>query len=348
MKKLALLFCLSLLIAGCGEEAKKEESPPLVKTLVIGRETTSSAHVYTGKIVSRYETPLSFQVAGEINGRFIDPGAVVHSGDTLMTINTRDTSANVEAAEADVAAKRAEASLAAVNLKRYKELYAADAAPKSALDEMQTRADATRAALEAAEANLIRAKNSNNYTNLVAPMDGVITTVNAEIGQIVAAGSPVATIADPNAFEVETQLPEAQFPHVTEGMPAFAEFYGIEGKFPAVVREISPQANQESRTYRIRLSLSEIPQGLALGRSAKIEYDQKQVNSVIPLSAIDGKGDDTFCWVIEDNKVHKRKVKVRPGENNMAIVELPKGTTIVTAGIHLLTENMEIRRDDAK
>lgn len=348
MKKLLLLFCITLMLAGCGEEAAKEPPPPLVKTLVIGKENTSNAFVYTGKVVSRYETPLSFQVAGEINGRFVDPGSVVKAGDTLMTINTRDTSASVNAAASDVAAKRAEAELAAVNLKRYKELYAANAVPKSALDEMQTKAEATKAALNAAEANLAKARNSNSYTNLVAPMDGVVTSVSAETGQIAAAGSPVATIADPNALEVEMDLPEVQFPYVSEGMQAIAEFYGIKGEFPTVVREISPMANAASRTYRIRLSLFEIPQGLALGRSAKIQYDFQRIKSQIPLSAIDGEGNNTFCWVVEDNKVRKMPVKVEIGENNTANAELPEGTVLVAAGIHLLKDNMEVRRDDAK
>ena len=334
MKQKALfLLAVAFFCAGCGEEAKIDELPPLVKTVVIGKDTAQSERKYTGRVVSRYETPLSFQISGEINGRFVDQGSIVSAGDTLMTVSQRDTFTGVDAAAADVTAKRTEAELAAVNLNRYKELYAANAIPKSQLDEIEARAEATNAALRAAEANLTKAGNANNYTKLIAPMNGVITSVNAEIGQITAAGAPVVTIADTDTLEVEMDLPETQYSSITTGQNASVKFYGAEGDFPATVREITPAANAASRTYRVRLSLSLIPANIVIGRSATVAFSQNSISSTIPLSAIDGEGDNTFCWVIE---------------NNTANVTLPEGAAIVAAGIHLLTENMEVRRDDVR
>ncbi len=347
-KKALLLLAIAYLCAGCGEEAKVEELPPLVKTLVIGKDTAISEREYTGKVVSRYETPLSFQVSGEINGRYVNQGSFVNAGEVLMTLSKRDTFPGVDIAAADVAAKRAEAELAAVNLNRYKELYAANAIPKSQLDETEARADATNAALKAAEANLIKAGNANDYTKLIAPMNGVITSVTAEIGQIAAAGAPVLTIADTNNLEIEIDLPEIEYSSITTRQNAIVSFYGVDGDFPASVREITPAANAESRTYCVRLSLYSIPQNIVLGRSATVSFSQKNITYTIPLSAIDGEGDNTFCWVIENNRVHKRPIKVTIGENNTANVNLPEGLAIVAAGIHLLTENMEVRRDDVR
>lgn len=347
-KKALFLLAVACLFAGCGEEAKTEDLPPLVKTIVIGKGTAVSEREYTGKVVSRFESPLSFQVSGEINGRFINQGSVVNAGDTLMTISQRDTFPGVDMAAADVVAKRAEAELAAVNLKRYRELYEANAIPKSQLDEAEARADATHAALKAAEANLTKAGNANNYTKLISPMNGVITSVNAEIGQIAAAGAPVVTIADTDALEVEIDLPETEYSSITEGQNAVVRFYGAEGDFPAAVREITPAANAASRTYRVRLSLSSIPPDILIGRTATVAFGKKSATSTIPLSAIDGEGENTFCWVIENNRVHKTPVKVAIGENNAANVNLPEGAAIVAAGVHLLTENMEVRRDDVR
>ena len=347
-KKALLLLAFACFCAGCGEEAKVDELPPLVKTVVIGKDTAISEREYTGKVVSRYETPLSFQVSGEINGRYVNQGSLVSAGDVLMTVSKRDTFPGVDIAAADATAKRAEAELAAVNLNRYRELYAANAIPKAQLDEAEARADATNAALKAAEANLTKAGNANDYTKLIAPMTGVITSVNAEIGQIAAAGAPVVMMADTHNLEVEIDLPEIEYSSITTGQNAIVRFYGIDGDFPASVREITPAANEYSRTYRVRLSLSSIPKQIVLGRSATVSFGQKNITYAIPLSAIDGEGDNTFCWVIENNRVHKQPVKVAIGENNTANVTLPEGVAIVAAGVHLLTENMEVRRDDVR
>lgn len=348
MKKLFFLLFITIFISGCGDEPAKEELPPLVRVMIVGKSETEEERNYTGQVVSRYETPLSFQVSGEINARFVNQGDFVRKGDALMTINTRDTVENVNAAAADVAAKRAESELAAVNLTRYEELYAANAVPKSALDEAITKANATRAALNAAEANLTRAQNANDYTNLLAPMDGVVVSVKAETGQVAAAGSPVLILADTNALEAEMYLPEAEFASVAENIPAMVEFYGVDGNFPATVREITPAANAQSRAYRVRLALTDIPPSLTIGKSVKIKFKRANITANIPLSAIDHNGSDTFCWVVEDGRAKKKAVSVSVGENNTANVNLPAGTAIITAGIHLLKENMEVRRDDVK
>lgn len=348
MIRVIALLIITIIISGCGSNEKAEELPPLVRVTEVGGSNGAVANEYAGKVVSRYETPLSFQVGGKISARYADAGTVAKKGDLIMSLNRDDTAASVDAAMADVNAKRAESELARINLTRAEELFNAAAIAKSQLDDAKTRAEANAAALNAAIANLTRARNANDYTNLTAPMDGVITSVTGEVGQITQAGAVVATIADNAALEAEIDLPETEFSSVFEGMPAECSFYGIDGTFQGTVREISPYANSVSRTYRLRISVHAPPNGLTLGRSAKIRFNRPQTKATVPLTAIDSDDNGSFCWVVEEGRVHRRYVTLEIGENNTAKVNLDKGAAVVTAGIHLLKENMAVRRDDVK
>ncbi|MBO6178386.1 MAG: efflux RND transporter periplasmic adaptor subunit [Selenomonadaceae bacterium] len=351
MKVSALSLCLSaaiILLSGCGEEKANKDEPPLVRTMVAFEKDAVSSKEYAARVVSRHEVNLSFQVGGEISGRYVDPGKFVRAGETLMTINPRDVAANTQTAAAEVEARRVEAELAEVNAKRYRELYREGAAAKAVLDEYETRAKAAKSALEAAMGNLQRAHNAGDYVDLKAPADGVVSAVAVDRGQIVAAGSPVLTLADIDELELEIDLPETEFANVKVGDTASCEFFGIEGEYALTVREITPAANTASRTFKARLSILNPPASVALGKSAKVRFKTAAKAVEIPLGAIDKENGELACWVVEEGKAHKRIIKAEVGENNSAKAELPAGTVVITAGIHLLKEGMEVRVEKGK
>ena len=94
-----------------------------------------------------------------------------------------------------MAAAQSQYDLAATNVQRYRQLYAEEAISQLQLDQMENSYKVAAAQLAQAQANVQTSANQQNYTQLTAPADGIITAASIEVGQVVAAGQTVGTIA---------------------------------------------------------------------------------------------------------------------------------------------------------
>ena len=167
---------------------------PYVRTVTAGTHSTQNYLVYPGEVRGRYESNLAFQVSGKIISRNVNLGDTVHAGDVLMQIDPRDVDENVNAARAGLASANANFLLASDNEKRYRSLLASGAVSQAVYDQYNTQLKAAQSTLEQAEAQLAAALNQLDYTRLVANNDGVISSITGEVGQVAAAGTPVATL----------------------------------------------------------------------------------------------------------------------------------------------------------
>ena len=368
MKKFISLLCiltLLLSLAGCGSEETAEEKDPLVKTQTVSLGASGAEGTYPGTVKGRYETNMSFQVGGRILQRYVQAGDQVHAGDVLMSIDTRDVQQQANQANAQVSAATAQLELARSNLRRYSTLHSQDAVPASVLDQYQTAYDAAQASYEQAVAAANQSQNAMGYTNLVAASDGVISAVNAEAGQVVAAGQTVATLVQSQELEVEINVPESRIANLSIGQEASCAFWSLnDQKVAGTIREISPMADKTAGTYRVRISLPQPPQGLYLGMTATIGISgnstvgnqpaQEGNNNfaLLPLSAIYQTGEQPNVWLVDkDNLTLSLKpVQVESfGKDQVRVQGLSQGDIVVTAGVHKLREGTKVRlAEDAK
>ncbi len=345
---LTILFLCMVFLTGCGSETVQETKPPVVRVQQAEAASASEDCVYAGVVRGRYETDLSFQVGGQILSRNAETGSRVRAGDVLMEINPRDVVQQTYAAGAQVESARAQLELARANLMRYQKLYEEEAIAAAVLDQYQTTYDAALAAYESASAQSAQAGHSLEYTRLTAPAAGVISSVQAEAGQVVAAGQKVMTLVQSGEMEVEIFVPENRLADVTAGAQVQVSFWSSSAGTTGFVREISPMADETTRTYRVRVSLPEPPAGIELGMTASAAVGGKngalEGSVSLPLSAIYQTGDVPHVWVVEDDKVHLQEVKVTYQKENTALVRGVKpGTLVVTAGVHKLREGQEVR-----
>lgn len=345
----ALLFGCTI-FAGCSKEEAKEKAP-LVKTMQAQDAEGERTSSYSGVVRGRYETNLAFQVGGQIVSRNVNVGARVSPGDCLMTINPKDVVQEANAGSAQVSAARAQLSLAQTNLARYTELYNQDAVPAAVRDQYQTNYDAAFAAYQQALAQAAEANNAVGYTNLTAGAAGVISSITAEEGQVVAAGQTVMTLVQTNELEVEIQIPESHIAELSQDEAVKVDFWalGSAGSSEGTVREISPTADSASRTYKVRIKLPKPPKGLSLGMSADVKVPEPAASGIVlPLSAIYQTGDAPEVWVVdEDRKVTLKEVSVEAfDDNNVRVRGLSAGDTVVTAGVHKLREGQKVRMEE--
>ena len=358
MKKIISLVMLMVLaigtLTGCGSDQEKTSKAQLVKTEVAGMGENGEAGNYAGVVKGRYETNMSFQVGGRITNRQVQLGDRVTAGQALMVIDARDVQQKSNQGDAQVAAAKAQLDLASSNLNRYSQLYAQQAVPASVLDQYQTAYEAAQASYYQATAVAQEGHNALGYTTLVAGSDGVVAAVNAEAGQVVAAGQPVLTLVQDAELEVEISIPENHLGDVTLGKNVEVTFWALKNqKATGVIREISPMADSISRTYKVRVAVAQPPAGMKLGMTANVSCSvdatsagQSPSGIILPMSAIYQTGDQPQVWVVEpETKILQLKnVTVDNfGDNKVKVTGIAVGDIVVVAGVHKLREGLKVR-----
>ena len=345
MEKFLLMLALSMLMVGCGEQEIAIEKPPLVRTMTVSSSVVGDDEIYSGSVKGRYETNLAFQVGGRIINRAVDVGSLVSIGNVLMTLDASDYNQQVNQAEAQITSTAAQLDLARSNLERYQRLYDEDAIPAATLDQYRTTYEAAVAAHDNAVAAARQSYNALSYTQLIADADGVISSVNAEEGQVVAAGQTVMTLVQTNELEIEINVPENKLPTVNQ--PATITFWASSSKARAVVREIAPMADAASRTYRVRLSLLDPPSEIRLGMTAGAAFNSSAQSTdgvIVPLTAILQTDNRPMVWIIDGDIVRAKAIDVQRFEDNQALVKgLKAGDQIVTAGVNKLHDGQSVR-----
>ena len=346
MKKKILsgVLVASFFIAGCGDEQIQSPKPPLVKVRQINLSNVAQEENYSGVVKGRYETNLSFQVGGKIISRDVQAGSLVREGEILMTLDPKDIVEQSRGSEAQVASTLSQLQLAKNNFNRYSELFKEDAIAAVVLDQYKTQLEAAQAAYDAAVAQARQSQNALDYTTLTANAEGVISEVQAEVGQVVSAGQSVLTLVQTNEFEVVVDIPENKISSVQIGQRVSINFWANNENVIGTVREISPMADSASRTFTVKISLPEVS-NVQLGMTANVSMREISSGAIIlPLSAIYQTGDAAQVWLVEGGKVSLKKIEVTAFDDNSVQVRgLKAGDIVVVAGVQKLHDGQEVR-----
>ena len=334
----------SLLLIGCSKEDTQAPKPPLVKVQQVEAANAAQEENYSGVVRGRYETNLSFQVGGKIISRDVQTGSRVRAGDVLMTLDPKDVVEQARSAEAQVASTRAQLQLAKANLDRYSELFKAEAIAAAVLDQYKTQYDAAQAAYDAAVAQAQQTRNALDYTTLTANADGVISDIQAEVGQVVAAGQSVLTLVQAGELEVVASIPENKISAVQIGQRVSITFWATGDEITGTVREIAPMADSAARTFTVKISIPDV-RDVQLGMTANVIMRETSASAIIlPLSAIYQTGDAAQVWIVEGGKVTLKAVEVTAFDDNSVQVRgLKAGDVVVVAGVNKLRDGQEVR-----
>jgi multidrug efflux system membrane fusion protein len=320
----------------------------LVKTQTVNRADTGQSFTYSGVVRGRYQSQLGFQVGGKIVGRNVELGSIVKPGDILMRIDPLDIKRGEESANAQVAAVESQYQLAKDNLARYGSLYKKGLISDLDYDNAKSAYDRAAAMLRQAKAQRANSQSMVNYCNLVAGAAGVVTSISAEVGQVVGAGQPVVTLVRDNEKEVEINVPENRLTNVRNATQLNIKFWALPNTVvTGRIREVAPMADQMSHTYLMRVSLINPPSEVKLGMTAEAQAtDSSETQAIlVPLSAIYQTGDTPAVWVVNNGIVKLRAVKVGEfGDDKVQILNgLQNGDVIVIAGVHKLRAGQKVR-----
>jgi multidrug efflux system membrane fusion protein len=274
----------------------------------------------------------------------------VKKGQVLARLDPDDARLAAQAAAAQLASAESDLALARAELDRHAELLAKKFISPSAYDAKQNAFNAARARLEQARAQAGLSANQQEYTTLVAEADGVVISVAAEPGQVVAAGQPVLRLARAGEKEVVVNVPEGQLGRFQVGQPVTVSLWAEPGApFPGRVREIAGGADPVTRTYAVRVSAPAAPAAAQIGMTANVAFaDAAQAGLIVlPMSALARDGERAAVWVVDraTGKVAMRPVAIGQfREDGVTITEgLQGGEVVVTAGVHKLRPGQSVR-----
>jgi len=340
-----LLLGSAVALNGCSTHAAAPEAPRNAIVAHPQPDSALNAEVYSGDTHARFESQLGFRVAGKIRARLVDVGAHVDAGQALAELDPLDLKLQVASAQATLASARANRDLAQSEYNRYRALLDKHYISQTQFDTQSNALKAAQAQVDQAEAALSVARNQAEYTTLRADHAGTITTINAEAGQVVAPGQWIATLARDGAIEVEIAVPENRVADYYVGKTAIIEPWAASGtRLSAHLREIAPEADRVSRTYRIRVALDDSDANPRLGQTARVYFVDAAGSgqTVVPLTALDQQTGKPAVWVVDarTHQVHPMPVAVATYREQGAVLGagLEAGTWIVTVGVHKLRE----------
>jgi multidrug efflux system membrane fusion protein len=172
-----------------------------------------------------------------------------------------------------------------------------------------------------------------------------------EVGQVVAAGQSVFTLAADGEREVAIGIPEQQFGRFAVGQVVNVELWSQpDQRFAGHIRELSPAADPRSRTYAARIAFTATTVPAQLGQSARVFIAQAERPALaLPLSAVTAENGQAYVWrVSPDNRLQRVGVRLGAyGADSVAVLEgLEASDWVVAAGGHVLHEGQQVRPVD--
>jgi RND family efflux transporter MFP subunit len=344
------IFAVLPLLAACKQEAEAPPaSPRQVRTVVIAERDGATTVSLTGRIEAEDEVPLAFRIGGRLlenNGKL---GERLQRGDLVARLESQNEENQLRAATAALAAAQAQYNQAAGHYDRQRTLFRQGWATRATYETAEKGKKTAAAQVEAAEAQLSAAEDLLGFTELRADQDGVVTTVGPGAGEVVTPGQMIVRVARQDGrdavFDVPSQVIRSA-PSNPDIMVSLADDPNV--KVRGHVREVSPQADPVTRTFKVKVTLESPPEAMRLGATVNGLMTTTQDAMIeVPASALTRSEQQPAVWVVDpaNQTVSLRPVEVkRFGEYLVAIADgLKAGDVVVTAGVQALHPGQQVR-----
>jgi len=328
--KPSLLIACALALTACGKHepaanssltlpaANVKVAPATKRTLQLNEEITGTVRAKTRAVIEA-------KISGRVLAMNATLGQLVKAGDVLATLDAQEMQARAESAKAML-------DQATSDERRTASLVATNAVSKSDYD-------AAKARLEVAKASVSEAQTMLGYAKVTAPFDGVITRKLADQGDLAAPGKPLLDLENPAQLRIEADIPEALIASLKIGASL-----DVTPKAKAIVAEISPTGDPNSRTFPVKLDL---PAGNTMrpGQFVRIAVPVREYEAlVIPAAALVQRGQLQMVFVNENNIAKLRLIRTgrERSEGIEVLAGLDGGESLVIEGASKLMDGQPL------
>lgn len=342
------LVVSACLLSACSKAPDKTEEIRPVRTMTLAAGNVGVNAEFSGEVKPRFESRLGFRVGGKITARKVDVGSVVKRGTVLMQLDPQDLKLSAAQGLANLRAAETSRDLARAEMKRYQELRSKNFVSEAVIDAKVSAYKAAQASVDAAQAGYRGQSNQAGYATLVSDIDGVVTAIDAEVGQVVTPGAPVVRVARLDEKEIVIGVPEDKVDTLRKVSDVTVRLWANPGAvIPGKVREVSPVADPATRTYQIKVSIPAAAKDVKLGMTAQVQFSSSTATPriVVPLSALVQEKGVTSVWVVENGAVRMAPVQIGgvTGNDIVLVSGAAPGQVVVTAGANLLKAGQKVK-----
>ena len=342
------LLAAAAFLGGCSKPPPAEEPVRAVKLLTVGESAYGSGYEYAADVRPRVEARLGFRVAGKITRRAVELGQRVQAGQLLAQVDATDYQLAADAARAQVSSATTQRDLAAADLKRFQGLRDQGFISAAEIERRTAQLKAAQATLDQARAQLSSQGHQAGYTQLLADAPGVVTGIEAEVGQVVSAGTPVVRVAQDGPRDVVFAVPEDRVAGVRAGQVVDVRAWASDVRWTGTVREVAASADPVTRTFTVKVALAgDAP---PLGATVYVLPRQSGAQGVpvikLPTSALRQAGQGSAVWVFDaaSGTVQSQPVEVATADGNEVVITagLKPGMQVVATGVHVLSPGQKV------
>lgn len=345
---IAAAMLMPLAACGSAEEPVAEPVRPVRVVTVEKREVIETVSL-PGQIEAQEEVSLSFRVGGRMIERLVNVGDQVEAGQVIARLDPEPARNTLRTARANLSAAMGQQTMARNDYQRQETLLRQGWTTRARYDAAAQALKAAEAQVDAAQAQVDTAQDQLGYTELAADGNGTVTARGAEPGEVVTAGRMIVHLARRDGRDAVFDVPAP----VIRNAPANPVVMVALVSDPAVrttgrVREIAPQADPVTRTFRIRVGLQDPPEAMLLGSTVNGSIEASGVGGIaIPATALTQANRQPAVWIVDQatSTVALRNIELDRYDLARAIVArgLETDEIVVTAGVQALRPGQKVR-----
>ena len=347
---LPLLVGVALALAACHKkpEAEAPQVRP-VRTVIAAPRGSNETVVLTGRIAAENEASLSFRIGGRVVDRLVNIGDHVETGQNLAKLDPQDELNALRSAQAALAASRAQVTEARDHFERQRQLLSSGHTPRAMFDRAQRDLRTAQASVDDTQARLTNQALRVSWTILQADAPGTVSAVGAEPGEVVQPGRMIVRIARrlgrDAIFDVPGRLlrESPNDPDITVRLADDPSIVAM-GR----VREVATQADPATRTFEVKIGLTDPPPEMRLGSTVTgtMQLESEAVMT-IPASALSSINGKPAVWLVDPQAltVSLHPVQTARFDPDTVLVEqgINTGDIVITAGVHALHPGQKVR-----
>ncbi len=279
----------------------------------------------SGTMLPVNQATVKAKVSGDVRQITVREGDSVQAGQMLVRVDTADLDARVLERQGQVLSSRAQLALAektnAMNQKLLKQNFIS----QNASDNAESSYEVAKGNLQAAQAQLRVAQNALHDSVATAPLSGIVAKRHVQPGEKVAFDSPLVTVVDLKAMELQALVPSSDIPELKPGMTVDLAVDGFpDRKFTGRIERINPSTEAGTRAILVFVGIPNPSLALRGGMFAtgKIALAAGASVATLPATAVRTEAGQTYVWLIQDGKLAKRTVLVGRRDDDAGRVEL--------------------------
>ena len=281
--------------------------------------------------------------------RPVHVGDVLKAGQVVARLDPQIQDNALRSAEANLASMQAALTQARLTFGRQQQLIKDGWTTRANFDEVQQKLLSAEAQVDSAQAQVRTAREQQSYTVLSADSPGAVTATGAEPGEVVHAGQMIVQLARQGGRDAVFDVPEQLIRnHPPQDQVDIALTNDPQVKATGRVREVSPQADAATRTFQVKVGITDPPEAMQLGDTVVGRIRLTAPPGVeVPAGALTETDGRPAVWVVDaqNHTVSLRNVEVLRYDPATVVISrgLETGEIVVTAGVQTLRPGQKVR-----